>query len=280
MQPCSSGSDAVDAALVHVGPAWPAAAEGDVSCQQGVDEDVLQMARDMLQHHTQQSGQTESQQDAADAEMPQAPPEPEPSDLDLVQEMLDARAPAANIQAMLQQPEKVQPQDMMGPRQALATMGDNFQNRLAERYFHAVGLMLDPARGRKSVKAVLHHFVMSPVHKSLSVVADTIDSTPKLVLQTLLQLACALLWATVFLVGAFLHAWTVLFRFRYYRPVCIINKFKYDETPLKMRVAEFNRIFNRGKAPSGSKADAAQEYSHAKILRVDWCLGVLPASRS
>ena len=98
------------------------------------------------------------------------------------------------------------------------------------------------------------------------------------VFDKMIHVACLLLYGTGFLFGAFVCAWCELFQKRKYEAVASISRVKYDETPLKLRVAEYETVMGcplpvsylqrRKKLQSNEEA-----YCHAKIFRVLWKYG-------
>ena len=97
--------------------------------------------------------------------------------------------------------------------------------------------------------------------------------------RNLLEYACALLYGSAFLISCFLHGFCQLINKKKYEPVLTISKYKYDETPLRMRVAEYQEFFQRDVGPgeaggaviSKSAGESSTEgYLHAKILRIQW----------
>lgn len=86
----------------------------------------------------------------------------------------------------------------------------------------------------------------------------------------LLQYAAALVYGTMFLVGAFWSAWCNMFRRNKYIPIATISKFKYDETPLRLKVKEFNNFLQVNFVGGKSGNATSEQYLHAKIMRIQW----------
>lgn len=97
--------------------------------------------------------------------------------------------------------------------------------------------------------------------------------------RNLLEYACALLYGSAFLISCFLHGFCQLISRKKYEPVLTISKYKYDETPLRMRVAEYQEFFQHAVEPgeaggavisTSAGASSTEGYLHAKILRIQW----------
>ena len=200
----------------------------------------------------------------------------------LLEDDADNQGALLLAQGMLErapQAEPVRRVDWFGQRQLVVGLGnrepEHICNRMAARYMQSVDRM-DGLPVRKSMLAVVKSFVTSKALKSMAVAAEAANTSKQSVARTLKHFAYALLWATYWVMGAALLCWRGLFR-QHYRAVCVINKFKYDETPLRMRVSEFNEVFQQMPSRTiiskkSGEGQRPEEYAHAKILRVDWCL--------
>ena len=100
---------------------------------------------------------------------------------------------------------------------------------------------------------------------------------------TMAQVACLLLYGTAWLIGTFFSAWCDIFAKKKYQPIVSVSRVKYDETPLKLRVKDYESVMgcplpaafqNRQKQKRTSLMSNDETYCHAKILRVLWKYGL------
>ena len=121
---------------------------------------------------------------------------------------------------------------------------------------------------------VVSHFVQSRTMKSVAAVAESSGRPSKTVTCGLQRVASVLVHASAWMVGCALVTWRKLMRLGRFKPVAVIDKMLYDETPLKMKLQEWNNFLGR---QEGMRHQAAlqETYKYAKILRLDWQLGFL-----
>ncbi|CAE7321324.1 unnamed protein product, partial [Symbiodinium sp. CCMP2592] len=163
--------------------------------------------------------------------------------------------------------------DIFGPRAALSQLGGCFQKQIFQRYCAATaGHPHQRPKLRKAVVAVTDCLVRSAKHWSMTVVQDVSDTSRRSLQRTLLQLAAALLHGGCWLVGAMLGMCSRWFKFNRMQPVMAVSKFRYDETPLRMRLHEVQQFI-----PDFVDRDGhlKESYKYIKILRIDWTIGLL-----
>ena len=213
-------------------------------------------------------------EDQVAQELPEAASEDRDDIAGLVEGLLAVRQPVARPQEAQIAPVADQ-RNRYGPLEALAGLGDGFQQQLFAR-FCAAHTGAQAARPTDAVQKIAQHYVAASTMKSAQAVADATGVAKSWVLQTLLHLACCLLHGSCFLAGAMLHAWHALFRAKRWRPVAVISKMRYDETPLRLKLHEYTAFFT-GKEPGlplPGNAEA-EAYKYAKIFRIEWTWGRL-----
>ncbi|CAE7828971.1 unnamed protein product [Symbiodinium sp. CCMP2456] len=189
--------------------------------------------------------------------------------LDLVSDLLppvseESFRPAANPDL----------RDIFGPRAALSQLGDSFQQQMFKRYCAATSAGNGHERPvlRKAVVAVTDCLVRSGRHRSMSAIQDQSGTSRRSLQRTLFQLAAVLLHGGCWLVGAMLGMCSRWFQSKRMQPVLAVNKFRYDETPLRMRLAELQQFIPDFVQRGGHLSES---YKYVKILRIDWTLGLL-----
>ena len=135
---------------------------------------------------------------------------------------------------------------------------------------------------------VLHAYLTNSAQKSVAAVSEMYGKSEKTVRTYLERSAACMIHGSSWLVGASLVAWSSLFAEGRFEPILLIHKMRYDETPLRMKLKEFNLIF--GKTTEGPKAAAKpkpelhssmqQDSRYCKILRLEWQLGFLTFDRA
>ena len=174
----------------------------------------------------------------------------------------------------------------LGHPTRLATLGDNIQKGLFQRFlrycYKNESLPAPKIEGGEKdfegsataalTSTVVSHFVQSSSMKSVAAVAEETGRTHKAVASGLQRVASVMVYASAWLVGCSLQTWRSLFRHGRYKPVAVIDKMLYDETPLKMKLQEWNQFLAQ---TDGMRHQAAlqETYKYAKILRLDWQLG-------
>ena len=125
---------------------------------------------------------------------------------------------------------------------------------------------------------VLDNFLESSTLKSVATVAESTGVTAKLVRSYLLRCAACMVYGSSWLVGAGICGWRALFRSGRFAPILLVHKQKYDETPLKMQLCEYNRFL--GEATTGEQHAMKNDSRFCKILRLEWVLGFLVLDRA
>ncbi len=119
---------------------------------------------------------------------------------------------------------------------------------------------------------------------STAALAEHVAVPESTVQRSLIQLACALVYSSAFLIGCFFSAICTLVQGHHrYKAIAVVNVFKYDETPLRLSVQEFSafvgkeapeflqkqrQVFRKGRV-------LTETYCHTKVLAIDWRYGTL-----
>lgn len=165
-------------------------------------------------------------------------------------------------------------ENMYGKASDLEHIGSYLQQRMFSAFRTTVscarGWRTDNNRTREDIYA--EQYVRSSQRLMSRVCESESTGIPAATISRgLLQYAAALVYGTMFLVGAFWSAWCNMFRHKRYVPIAVISKFKYDETPLRLKVKEFNDFLQVNFVGVSSAPDAiSEQYLHAKIMRVQW----------
>lgn len=122
---------------------------------------------------------------------------------------------------------------------------------------------------------VVKNFVQDTTIKSVAVVAELSGRSKKHVGLGLQRVGCAMLYGAGWMVGSSLLTWRKLFRGDRFRPIAVIDKMLYDETPLKMKLQEYNQFLSRSEQFGLNQSCMQESYTFAKILRLDWQLAFL-----
>ena len=167
----------------------------------------------------------------------------------------------------------------------LQLMGSLLQQTAFKRYLQCVATATDsPVQGIRSQKhqkvtrVVIDEYVWKSKIKSFAAVAEHNNLNPKTISSTLSCAACLMLQGCCWMLGTLLASMRQLFRSNIVKPVVVVNKFRYDETPLRMKISEYNQFLSsQGDVTSSSTAVLKDEddYRFAKIFRVDWELSFL-----
>ena len=120
---------------------------------------------------------------------------------------------------------------------------------------------------------ILKNFVGSSTLKSMAVVAETTDKSVHALKDYLFRCGTCIVHGSAWIIGACLSSWRQLFRHGRFTPKVLVHKMRYDETPLKMKLQEYNQFLAQEGQPliSGDQ----QESRYCKILRLEWELGFL-----
>ena len=123
---------------------------------------------------------------------------------------------------------------------------------------------------------VIDNFVKQGALKTIAAVADTAGHSKKGISSSLSRVGCLITHGSAFLIGCFLAAWRSMFSSGRFNAIAIFSKMKYDETPLKMKITEFNNFIS-GTNPGSSVSSKSleEDYMFAKILRIEWDLSFL-----
>ena len=175
--------------------------------------------------------------------------------------------------------------DFFGAQNHLENLGSMLQVGLFNRFLKYASKKSclpdsSPAEGSKVsstaalTSTIVSHFVHSNAMKSVAAVAEATGRTHKRVGTSLQRVASVMVHASGWMVGCCLSTWRRLFRSGRFKPVAVVDKMLYDETPLKMKIQEWNRFL--GQAEGVRHQGPLQEtYKFAKILRLDWQLSFI-----
>lgn len=178
---------------------------------------------------------------------------------------------------------------------AVRNLGNQMQRALMNRVYAELSRQSRQTRGQqnsnekpkqlqdKTNKAVLDLFVLST--KTLTVAAAALFAGigEKNLKRGIEATAAFTLYGGTWLIGAMLSCWRQLGTFadsgEPQQKIFCLTRMKYDETPLRLKVAEFNALFGLrdgdGGVSSLHKTSKQEEYRFAKIFRILFKLGFL-----
>lgn len=176
--------------------------------------------------------------------------------------------------------------NFFGEPRKLARLGSSIQKGLLNRFLRftrqneslpsqlVTGNEEHTSSTAQLTTTVVQYFVQSNSMKSVATVAESSGKTHKIISNGLQRTASAMVFSAAWMVGCSLSTWRQLFRSGRFRPVAVIDKMLYDETPLKMKLQEWNNFLGVADGMSSRhQANLQETYKYAKILRLDWQLG-------
>ena len=98
------------------------------------------------------------------------------------------------------------------------------------------------ANPRVMTSLVLDNFVVSSTMKSVAAVAEQTKKSANGARRYLLRCAGCMIYGSSWMVGTCLAAWRSMFAAGACIPVLLVHKFRYDETPLRMKLTEYNKF--------------------------------------
>ena len=163
-----------------------------------------------------------------------------------------------------------------GPTSILSRIGTPLQLTIfnAFVYFAARGAEHDKVRSEQ-ISDIVDQYMVSGTIVSTRALSEKTATPPSTLKRRLGELACVVVNGAAWIIGALLAVWCTLFRSGGgYAPIAAFSMMKYDETPLKLKIIEFQTYF--GEDPQMVKlSKEGESYTHAKILRVEWRYGAL-----
>ena len=124
---------------------------------------------------------------------------------------------------------------------------------------------------------VVDTFIKSTTLVSAAAAAQGTGHHRATIALSLERVGCLILHGAAWMIGAMLAAWRIAFERGGWVPVAIFSKMKYDETPLKMKVQEYNEFLNQkqqrdSQSQTSATPSAREAYRFAKIFRAEWQL--------
>lgn len=172
---------------------------------------------------------------------------------------------------------------MYGPVQALLQIGSCLQKNLFDAFRKVSQGSVNEAEKEK-LRKVNKQLVEERLIRSKRSEAKATDLPESTLRSRSKQYACALIYCSAWLVGAFFRAWINLFTNinRRWKAVAVISVMKYDETPLRLNLNSWKSFLGGDPPPERIKKrkvrddlEKAETYCHAKILAVQWRYGFL-----
>lgn len=137
----------------------------------------------------------------------------------------------------------------------------------------------------KTNQAVLDHFVLSTKTLTIAAAASFAGIGEKNLKKGIDSTAAFTLYGGTWLIGAMLSCWrqlgnkSVIGDSGEQQKVLCLTRMKYDETPLRLKVAEYNALFGlddgAGGVSSLHRTSKQEEHRFAKIFRILFKLGFL-----
>lgn len=176
-----------------------------------------------------------------------------------------------------------------GDPAAVLSLGSTIQLQLVRRLYWGLQRQQQQVRARafndggtsEIHQTVLDAFVCNSSIKSLATIAEHSGYVPQAIKMWLESNAAAMLYGGCWLLGACLLKWRSMFKKGMFKPLLVISKMKYDETPLRLRVTEVDDFFDQPNlheqlAQPKLKSGDSSDYRFAKIFRVEWTVGAWP----
>ena len=170
-----------------------------------------------------------------------------------------------------------------GPPEVVQLLGNDFQKQMMKRVFTELSRQnrtqkVDETRRvqDKTHSVVLDYFVLSKKTVSVAAVSTFSGVGEKTLKRGLESTASFTLHGGTWLVGAMLASWRKMFQAGVAYPVLFLARMKYDETPLKLKVSEYNKVFSSSTdaiISSNLRPSHQEEYRFAKIFRILYTLG-------
>ena len=176
-----------------------------------------------------------------------------------------------------------------GRPDVLSYLGNPCQQQLMKKVWAALASKKKRLQLSKAVSTIFDNFVCHGPLKSLATAANDAATSISVVTRNLEATACVMLQGGCWMLGASLQMWRSQFRNKSMTPLLCISQMSYDETPLRLRIAEFNQFVNSGQCAAAAEAGVARraatkatqapltkdDYRFCKIFRVHWRLGPL-----
>ena len=132
--------------------------------------------------------------------------------------------------------------------------------------------------------------VCNKVLRSRAALAEHTGMAPSTLGDWLLQLGACLLYVAAWLIGAFLSVLARLLEPRRqgrFKPIAVVNAWRYDETPLRLKLQEWQVFTNSTIPPAKVRRRSSvirgilqtETYCHAKIFATEWQYGCPAAFR-
>ena len=176
-----------------------------------------------------------------------------------------------------------QTESMYGPVQVLLQIGSCLQKNLFDAFRKTLQGSVNEAEKEK-LRKINKHLVEQRLIRSKRSEAEATDIPESTLRSRTKQFACALIYCSAWLIGAFFRAWINLFTNINHRwkAVAVISVMKYDETPLRLNLNSWKSFLGADPPPERIKKrkvrddlEKAETYCHAKILAVQWRYGFL-----
>ena len=196
---------------------------------------------------------------------------------------------AIDVSTVLERAQQ-DPYRAYGDPVAVLSLGSTIQMQLVRKMFWALQQQQQRVRARAFDdghattsdihQTVLDAFVCNSSIKSLATIAEQSGYGSKAIKLGLESNAAAMLYGGCWLLGACLLKWRSMFKSGKFKPLLVISKMRYDETPLRLRVTEVDNFFSQPNlheklATPKLKTGEASDYRFAKIFRVEWTIGAL-----
>lgn len=253
------------------------------------DDDLDGLADELLGHQREQEDKRLGINELADGllgSMPGPPPQ-------LNMNEQEEQEPNDPLQIALQQQDLTL---LYGRPETVRNLGDRMQLKIMNRVYAELSRQnrqgqsqrkesAKPAKQSQDVthKAVLDHFVLSTKTLTMAAAASIVGIDFKHLKRGVESTAALTLLGGTWLIGAMLSAWRQGSKSlsgcgaQQNRNILFLTRMKYDETPLRLKVSEFNELFARdsGNASSSRQTSHHEEYKYAKIFRILFKLGIL-----
>ena len=127
----------------------------------------------------------------------------------------------------------------------------------------------------RKVAELLQQHVRGSTLKSYAAIAETSNIDVRSVKSMLIEFGCIVIHGSALLVGSLLSGLCDMIKGpqKKFTPIATFSKWKYDETPMRLRVDQWNMIFGEDPLHIATSKRTGEAFSHAKVFCIDWEFG-------
>ena len=174
---------------------------------------------------------------------------------------------------------RVPPTHWFGDPNCMSRLGSELQKKIYQQFIRFCekndGNAAKTSKSHSSYPSkmtdlVLDSFVASHTLKSVAAIAEAKGESVQSVRRYLIRTASCFIHGSTWMIGSCLSGWRAMFRTKRWEATHLIHKMRYDETPLKMKLVEFNTFLDQKAFIEPSMQNDSR---FCKIFRLEWDLG-------